>query len=60
MLYVLTYDYVPDVLEKRTPHRAGHLALIQELHGAGKILYAGALAWKMKSAPSVGGSKAPA
>jgi uncharacterized protein YciI len=42
MLYVLTYDYVPDVLEKRTPHRAGHLALIQEFHGAGKILYAGA------------------
>ena len=42
MLFVLTYDYVPDVLEKRTPHRAGHLALIQELHGAGKILYAGA------------------
>ncbi len=42
MLYVLTYDYVPDVLEKRTPHRAGHLALIKELHAAGKILYAGA------------------
>lgn len=42
MLFVLTYDYVPDVLEKRTPHRPGHLALIQELHAAGTILYAGA------------------
>jgi uncharacterized protein len=42
MLFVLTYEYVPDVLEKRTPHRAGHLALIQEQHAAGKVLYAGA------------------
>jgi uncharacterized protein YciI len=42
MLFVLTYDYVPDVLEKRTPHRAGHLALLQELHAAGKLLSAGA------------------
>ena len=42
MLFVLTYDYVPDVLQKRTPFRADHLALIQELHAAGKILYAGA------------------
>lgn len=25
--YVLSYDYVPDVLEKRGPHREGHLGL---------------------------------
>jgi len=43
MLFVLTYDYVPDVLEKRTPFRPDHLALIKELHAAGRILYAGAL-----------------
>jgi uncharacterized protein len=42
MLFVLTYDYVPDVLEKRTPHRNDHLALLRELHAAGKVLYAGA------------------
>jgi uncharacterized protein YciI len=25
--YVLSYDYIPDVLEKRGPHREGHLGL---------------------------------
>lgn len=43
MYFVLTYDYVPDVLEKRAPHRADHLALAREWHAAGKILLAGAL-----------------
>lgn len=42
MYLVLAYDYVPDVLEKRTPHRPGHLALAKELHAQGKLLYAGA------------------
>jgi len=42
MHFVLTYDYVPDVLEKRTPFRADHLALIKEFHAAGRILSAGA------------------
>jgi hypothetical protein len=42
MLFVLTYDYVPDVLERRTPFRAEHLALLRELHAAGRVVYAGA------------------
>ncbi len=42
MYFVLTYDYVPDVLEKRAPHRADHLVLAREYHAAGKILLAGA------------------
>lgn len=42
MFFVLTYDYVPDVLEKRAPHRPAHLALAKELHAAGKLVYAGA------------------
>lgn len=42
MFFVLTYDYAPDVLQKRTPFRADHLALLKELHAAGTILYAGA------------------
>ncbi len=42
MYYALFYDYVPDVLEKRTPHREGHLALAKELHAAGKLVMAGA------------------
>jgi uncharacterized protein YciI len=42
MYFALSYDYVPDVLEKRTPFRADHLALAKELHAAGKLLLAGA------------------
>lgn len=39
---LLTYDYVPDILERRGPHRDGHLALIARLHEAGTMLMAGA------------------
>jgi uncharacterized protein YciI len=42
MYLALFYDYVPDVLEKRTPFRADHLALAREHHAAGKLLLAGA------------------
>jgi uncharacterized protein YciI len=42
MYFVLTYDYVPDVLERRGPHRDAHLALARELHAQGKLLLAGA------------------
>lgn len=42
MYFVLSYDYVPDVLERRTPFRADHLALAREHHEAGKLLLAGA------------------
>lgn len=42
MYFALFYDYVPDVLEKRTPHRPGHLALAKEHQAAGKLVLAGA------------------
>lgn len=42
MYFVLRYDYAPDVLERRAPHRAAHLALANEWQAAGKILVAGA------------------
>jgi uncharacterized protein YciI len=42
MYFVLSYDYVPDVLARRAPHRAEHLAKAQALHAAGKIVLAGA------------------
>ncbi len=42
MFFILSYDYVPDVLEKRTPFRPDHLALAREFHAAGKLLLAGA------------------
>ncbi len=42
MYFALFYDYVPDVLQKRTPHRESHLALAREWLAAGKIVLAGA------------------
>ena len=42
--YVLTYEYTPDVLEKRDPYRAGHLELIKEMAAEGHIMSAGAFA----------------
>lgn len=42
MHFCLFYDYVPDVLTKRTPFRSDHLALIKEFHEAGKLVSAGA------------------
>ena len=41
-LYLLHYDYVEDILDKRGPHRDAHLALIGEWHGDGRIVMAGA------------------
>ena len=29
--YLLTYDYIPDVLEKRGPYREGHIGLAKEM-----------------------------
>jgi len=42
MHFALFYDYVPDALEKRAPHRAAHLALAKEWLAAGKLLLGGA------------------
>jgi uncharacterized protein YciI len=42
--YILFYDYVPDILEKRGPHRAGHLALAKEAVAGGAMVLAGAFA----------------
>jgi uncharacterized protein len=42
-LHLLHYDYVEDVLDKRGPHRAAHLALIEQWHGDGRIVMAGAV-----------------
>ncbi|MCY4392579.1 MAG: YciI-like protein [Chloroflexi bacterium] len=42
--YVLLYDYVENVVEKRAPFRAGHLALANEYVERGDIEMAGAFA----------------
>ena len=39
--YILYYDYIPDVLEKRGPHRELHLSLAQGLADEGKCLSGG-------------------
>jgi hypothetical protein len=40
---LLRYDYVADVLERRAPHREGHLALIRAWKQEGRIVLAGAV-----------------
>ena len=39
--YLLKYEYVPDVLEKRGPHRAGHLDLAKKMIAEDKCLSGG-------------------
>jgi len=41
--YVLRYVYVEDVLERRAPHRAAHLALAKAYSDRGEIIAGGAL-----------------
>ena len=39
--YLLRYDYIPDVLEKRGPYREGHLGLAKQLIEEGTCLSGG-------------------
>ena len=39
--YMLTYDYIPDVLEKRGPFRAEHLQLAGDMAAAGTCIAGG-------------------
>ncbi|KAI3437909.1 hypothetical protein D9Q98_000354 [Chlorella vulgaris] len=41
--HVLQYAYVPDILEKRGPHREQHLAGASKMADANKLVMAGAL-----------------
>lgn len=42
MYFALLYDPAPDYLERRTPFREAHLALVRRLHAQGRIVMAGA------------------
>ena len=44
MYYILFYDYVPDILERRAPYRSEHLAGAQAAYDRGELVMAGALA----------------
>jgi len=39
---VLSYDYVDDILERRKPHREGHLAHVERFAAGGGLVVAGA------------------
>lgn len=39
--YLLRYDYIPDVLEKRGPYREGHLGLAKKMVEEGTCISAG-------------------
>jgi uncharacterized protein YciI len=41
-LQVLFYEYGDDIVERRGPHRAAHLELIQAYHADGRLTEAGA------------------
>jgi uncharacterized protein YciI len=42
LLHLLHYAYVEQMVERRTPHREGHLALIRRYHDDGRLVIAGA------------------
>jgi uncharacterized protein YciI len=43
MHFLLFYTYVPDILERRAPFRAGHLKLAWEAKDRGELILGGAL-----------------
>ena len=42
-LTALFYDYVEDIVERRAPHREGHLKLIEDFAADGRLAIAGAV-----------------
>ena len=44
MHYLLFYDYVENIIERRVPYREAHLKLAEEAHKRGEVLMGGAFA----------------
>jgi len=44
MHFILFYEYIPDVVEKRAPHRAAHFEYVKQAFDAGEVVLGGALA----------------
>jgi len=44
MYFLLTYDFVADMADRRTPYRPAHLALASAAHQRGELILAGAFA----------------
>jgi uncharacterized protein YciI len=58
--FVLLYDVVDDMVNKRAPYRAEHLQLIREGHERGEIVMAGAVGDPVDGAVLVFRSDSPA
>ena len=43
MYYLLNYDYVPDILTRREPHRAEHLQTLKSYQERDELVLAGAV-----------------
>ena len=52
--YLLSYDYIPDVLEKRGPYREGHLGLAKQMLGDEVAVSGGPTLTPGESVPSGG------
>ena len=50
--YLLRYDYIQDVLEKRIPHREGHLDLAKQMIAEGTCLSGGPTGERNMEAPT--------
>jgi uncharacterized protein YciI len=44
MYYLLSYEFVENMTDRRTPYRAAHLALASAAHARGDLVLAGAFA----------------
>jgi uncharacterized protein YciI len=44
MYFLLFYDYVDNIVERRAPHREAHLSLVREYVARGEVVLAGAFA----------------
>jgi uncharacterized protein YciI len=44
MHFLLFYDYVENIVERRAPYRAAHLGLVREYVARGEVVLAGAFA----------------
>ncbi|OLE80736.1 MAG: hypothetical protein AUF76_14255 [Acidobacteria bacterium 13_1_20CM_2_65_9] len=68
--FALMYDVVDGFIDKRTPLRPAHLALVRDAHARGELMLAGALAdpyvtnglvksWRVRPWTVVVGAAAP-
>lgn len=44
MFFILFYDYIENIIERRAPYREAHLALVKEYVARGELILGGAFA----------------